>query len=126
MLMIGGEAVNIVIYDEDNAAGIRLYNIVTQSAPDDSVRRFCISEQLYEYARHNYINVAFISVDDKKGKGVFIASNLKKMYPRINLVFLSEEMIYDKVATQLRVSGYITSCPTEEMVKDELMCLRYK
>lgn len=124
--MIGGEAVNIVIYDENVVAGIRLYNIVMQSAPGDNVQRFCTSEQLYEYAEHNYINVAFISVDDKKGRGVFMASNLKKLFPRINLVFLSEKMLYDKVAIQLRVSGYITSQPTKEMVEDELMCLRYK
>ncbi len=118
--------VNIVIYDEDVKAGNELYDIVLQSAPADTVYTFSVADTLYEFAKVQHIEVAFINVDDRKGKGIFLAGRLKKLQPRINFIFISKDVIYDRMAFEIRVSGYIMSVPTFENVKDELSNLRYR
>lgn len=118
--------VNIVIYDENAKAGDNLRDIVLQSAPADSVYTFNMCEALRDFAGKEHIDVAFINVDDRKGKGIFLAGRLKKLQPRINFIFISEDIIYDRMAFEIRVSGYIMSTPTFENVSDELSNLRYR
>lgn len=118
--------VNIVIYDADIKAGNELRDIVLQSVTGDTVYTFNKCDALYDFASFQHIEVAFINVDDSKGKGIFLAGRLKEQQPKINFIFISQNIIYERIALKMHASGYIMTEPTFENVNDELSNLRYR
>ncbi len=118
---------DIVIYEEDSRQRSHLKNIIQKAAPPKSdVADFNNSDVLLEYIDKKDSSVAFISLEDERGRGYLLARKVKERFPRTNLIFLSRNQLYMKEALKLRYSGYISSPTiTKEIIQDELNNLRY-
>lgn len=77
-----------------------------------------------EVARKNVIDVAFLDIHLPEMNGIELASELKKLNPKINVVFATGFSEYMKAGIDLRMSGYLLKPVTPEAVKTELENLR--
>ena len=77
-----------------------------------------------ETAAENKIDVAFLDIHMPRMNGVELARELKKLNPKVNIVFATGFSEYMKEGIDLRMSGYILKPVTPEAVKTELENLR--
>lgn len=75
-------------------------------------------------AREHKIDVAFLDIHMPEKNGIELALELKKLNPKINIVFATGFSEYMKEGIDLRMSGYIMKPVTPEAVKTELENLR--
>ena len=117
---------NIVIYHQDRNLQNQLIDIMHDIQPYSHVDSFTSSDELLEYAKKNSPHVIFISFEESGGKGCFLASQLKKLLPKANLIAMASKPKYESEAMKLRISGYILGKTlTREIVEQELNDLRY-
>ena len=119
----------ILVYDEDKKQRIATVRMIEQANREadyeTDVYSFDDPGRMIECARNDYVDVAFISMEDRLGKGLFLARHLKEEAPGINLIPMSEKLRFGKELLNLRVSGFILGERTKDKVLDELMNLRY-
>lgn len=70
------------------------------------------------------IDVAFLDIHMPEMNGVDLAIELKRLNPRVNIVFATGFSEYMKQGIDLRISGYIMKPVTPEAVRTELENLR--
>lgn len=75
-------------------------------------------------ATENNIDVAFLDIHMPEMSGIELAIELKKLNPKVNIVFATGFSEYMKEGIDLRMSGYILKPVTPEAVKTELENLR--
>ena len=75
-------------------------------------------------ATENRIDVAFLDIHMPEKNGIEIALELKKLNPKVNIVFATGFSEYMKEGIDLRMSGYIHKPVTPEAVRTELENLR--
>ena len=75
-------------------------------------------------AREHKPDVAFLDIHMPEKNGIELALDLKKLNPKINIVFATGFSEYMKEGIDLRMSGYIMKPVTPEAVKVELENLR--
>ncbi len=72
----------------------------------------------------NRIDVAFLDIHMPEKNGIELALELKKLNPKVNIVFATGFSEYMKEGIDLRMSGYIMKPVTPEAVRTELENLR--
>ncbi len=75
-------------------------------------------------AREQVIDVAFLDIHMPERNGIELARDLKRIHPKINIVFATGFSEYMKEGIDLRMSGYILKPVTPEAVRVELENLR--
>ena len=75
-------------------------------------------------ATENKIDVAFLDIHMPEMNGVELARELKRLNPKVNIVFATGFSEYMKEGIDLRMSGYIMKPVTPEAVRVELENLR--
>ncbi len=120
---------SILIYDENHRQRFMMEQIVKQVGKDTEYDMDVYScdnpEKALKHAGEDDVDTAFISVEDKLGRGFFLAKKLKKLNPEINLIPMAQEVKFGQEFIKLRVSGYILGERTKQKVMDELDNLRY-
>lgn len=100
--------------------------VIRETEPDASVDAFETTNSALEFASHTYPKVAFISIENKDGRGYFLVKELKRMSPRTNVIVVARQYCFMQELMNLRVSGYVTGELTKDIVADELANLRYE
>ncbi len=77
-----------------------------------------------DVARANTIDVAFCDIHMPELSGIELAHELKKLNPKVNIVFATGFSEHMKEGIDLRMSGYILKPVTPEAVRTELENLR--
>ena len=75
-------------------------------------------------AGQNKIDVAFLDIHMPEMSGIELAAELKRINPKINIIFATAFSEYMKEGIDLRMSGYLLKPVTVEAVKEELENLR--
>ena len=75
-------------------------------------------------AKENRIDIAFLDIHMPEKSGIEVALELKKLNPKVNIVFATGFSEYMKEGIDLRMSGYILKPVTPEAVRTELENLR--
>lgn len=119
----------VVIYDYNKKRQKELsdiiYKIYDEKNCDVDIRCFDRKDDVINLTGCEPVEMAFISMDDTKGDGYFLADRLKKANSQMNLIAMSDELRYGRELLQMHVSGYIIGARTREKVLDELDNLRY-
>lgn len=55
-----------------------------------------------------------------------LAKEIQKLYPKINIIFVTEHMNYTIKASEIHAGGYINKSVTDEKIRIEMQNLRYK
>jgi len=97
------------------------------ASPDADVAGFTNTEQAFSYAEQHGCDVLFCEIDMYSGSGLLFAKQIRQMYPKANIVFVTvcSENEHAKAVFELRPSGYITKPATREQIAAELSQLRY-
>lgn len=116
---------NILAVDDEALQLEKLVDALETVVPDAHIvnsRR--PSEALY-LAEETPFDVAFLDVQMRGMSGIELAALLKRVLPRINIVFVTAFNDFKGSAMDMRASGYITKPVSAQKIHTELVNLRY-
>ena len=115
---------NILAVDDEYFA-LELMKHSLESVAGNSTVYLCRDvRSALDTAQKNKIDVAFLDIHMPEKNGIELALDLKRLNPKINIVFATGFSEYMKEGIDLRMSGYIMKPVTPEAVKTELENLR--
>ena len=114
----------VIAVDDERVALENLAEAIGQASSDAQIHRFRYPEDALDFAKKNYVDVAFLDVEMIGMNGVELAEQLKIYHPDINIIFSTGYGHYRDAAFDLHASGYLTKPITPEKVKKELNNLR--
>lgn len=112
----------IIAADDEPYALENLSDAIMAAKPDAELKTFDNPADVVTYAKDNPIDVAFLDVEFAGGgiTGIEAAKQLKAIYPKINIVFVTAYNKYMADAIALRMSGYVGKPATKEDITIEL------
>lgn len=116
---------NLLLVDDEILALEVLKNIVSKVLPTATINTFGKAKQAIEFAKDNKIDIAFLDIDMRIINGLEMAKVLQKIYPKINIIFVTGYAEYALDAFQLYASAYLTKPVTEEGISMAMSQLRY-
>ena len=115
----------ILLVDDEKLQLIRLLNTVKKVLPDSEIFSYTNPVLACKENENNLIDIAFLDIEMPEINGIELAKKLKKINPKINVIFVTAYDNYALDAYKLHASGYVTKPVNEKKVKDELEGLRY-
>ena len=114
----------ILAVDDEYFALELLKSAISEVARGSTVHPCRDVKSALEVAAAQRIDVAFLDIHMPEMNGIELALELKKINPKINIVFATGFSDYMKEGIDLRMSGYIMKPVTPEAVRTELENLR--
>ena len=115
---------SILIYDEDRTLRVKTADMIMQAYREDDcdvdLYIFDDPDKAVLCASEGSIETAFISVEDRLGRGFYLTKKLRNMDPQINLISMASRLRFGQELINLRISGYILGERTKEKILDEL------
>ena len=115
---------NILAIDDEYYALELMKNALEEVAGGSTVYLCRDVKSALQTATETKIDVAFLDIHMPEMNGVELALELKKLNPKVNIVFATGFSEYMKEGIDLRMSGYIMKPVTPEAVRTELENLR--
>lgn len=111
---------------DDEPLMLQMLEIAIQEAkPDSEVFAFEDQDELLEEAKKGDCDIAFLDIHMRGITGVELAKELKKVNPKMNIIFVTGFSEYAGEAMKMHASGYIMKPVTKEKVEEELKDLRF-
>lgn len=102
-----------------------LSRALREAAPDAVIRCFSDAAAALSAARESPCDAAFLEIQLPGMNGLELAERLKRLYPRVNIIFAAGSDEYMGRAFALHASGYLRKPVSAEAVRRELEDLRY-
>ncbi len=115
----------ILCVDDEPLMLQMLETAVNEAKPDAETVSFEYPDELLEDAKKNGCDIAFLDIHMSGMTGVELAAELKKINPKMNIIFVTGFSEYTGDAMRLHASGYIMKPVTKEAVESELNDLRF-
>lgn len=116
----------ILAVDDERIGLAALMGAIKQVNGESELYGFRTAGEALELAGKVKLDVAFLDINLRgKTNGVELAEAIKKIHPRINIVFCTGYDEYQQEAFGMRASGYILKPVTVEKIRAELENLRY-
>ena len=95
--------------------------------PCAEVKTFLTEAPALEYAKTFGCDVLLCEINPPRLEGLFLAEKMKKINPRVNIIFVTvcSESEHAKAVLRLKPSGYLTKEATSAQILEELQNLRY-
>lgn len=116
----------IVAIDDEMPALNLLLGTLKEVRPDDEIVGFSDPDDIIEYVENNKIDVACLDIQIYDTTGIIIAEKIKKLQPRVNIIFVTAFGDYVTDAMKMHASGYLRKPITAEDIRKELSDLRYE
>lgn len=116
---------NILAVDDEVRGINMLSQSIKKAVPDAVVDSFQRSYDALEHARENPVNVAFLDVRMPEMDGLELAAELKKLYPKVNIIFVTGYREYAGDAFALHASGYVHKPVSPNAVREQMANLRF-
>ncbi len=113
----------LALDDEEDALEV-LVSAITACQPDADVKGFNSPTEALEYAEQNQMDIAFLDVRMPGITGLDVAKKLKKINPKINIIFSTGFSEFASDAFSIHASGYLMKPITTKDVRKELDNLR--
>ena len=115
----------IVAVDDELMMLEDLVDTIHKVRPEAQVDSFQFPSKLLEFVKQtDTIDIAFLDVEMPKMNGIETAKEIKKIFPKVNIIFVTGYDKYMKDAFALHSSGYVTKPFTEQSIRKELDNLR--
>lgn len=106
---------------DDEAILLRvLTNAVEQSNDINSVASFSNGKAAIEYAKENPIDIAFLDIEIRQMTGIDLAVELRKIHPKLFVVFCTGYEQYALDAFKIHANGYLTKPIYAEDVQEQI------
>ncbi len=116
---------NIIVTNNESLALNRLLHIIKEKIPDATPIGFTNTKDCLDYAEKNICQIAFLDIEMRDMDGIELAKKLKKLNPKVNIIFVTAYTKYQGIALSLYVSGYVLKPVTTEKIERELDNLRF-
>ena len=111
---------NILAVDDEYYSLELLKSTLNEVACDATVYLCRSASNALSIANTETIDVAFLDIHMPEMNGIQLAHELKRIHPRVNIIFATGFSEYMKEGLDLRMSGYIFKPVTAEAVRAEL------
>lgn len=100
---------------------------VRSAAPDAELYGFTNPREALACAEEHGCDVLFCEIELYNQGGIRLAEQLRALYPRMNIIFVTvcSEAEHAREVLRLRPSGYLTKPATPAQIREELHNLRY-
>lgn len=115
----------IFAVDDARAPLGALARALREAAPDAVIRCFSDAAAALSAARESPCDAAFLEIQMPGMDGLALAGRLKRLYPRVNIIFVTGHDEYMGRAFALHASGYLQKPVSAGDVRRELEDLRY-
>lgn len=115
----------ILAIDDELPARRMLVSALREAAPEAEILEFSLPSELLNYAEAHPADAVFLDINMRGMGGMELAARLKRLYPKINLIFVTGYSEFTGEAIAMHASGYILKPVTAEQVRRELSDLRY-
>lgn len=106
---------------DDEAILLRaLTSVVEQSSDIESVASFSKGSAAIEYAKENPIDIAFLDIEIHQMNGIELATELKKINPKLYVIFCTGYESYALDAFKIHANGYLTKPIYAEDVQEQI------
>ena len=116
----------VVIIVDDNKiilnGGVK---IIEKAIPNATVIGFTKPSQVIEYARENYVSLAFLDIELGLENGIDLCNAMLEINPHTNVIFLTAYPEYSIDAWSTEASGFMIKPITIEGVHEQLKKLRH-
>ena len=114
----------ILVDDEPISLEINV-PMMRELAPSCEVYGFSDSRSTLEFAAGRKIDIAFLDIDLFRESGLDLARELCRVWPNVNIIFLTGHPEFMKEAFGLHVSGYVLKPMAQEDFLHEMSHLRF-
>ena len=115
--------------DASPIALARIWRLLLKMIPPTEISCFRSAKKALESARKRGCDILFTDIDfgSTKGEGIFLAEEIKALYPRANIIFTTAaaEGEYTSRILKIRYSGFLNKPYTAQELQAELDNLRY-
>lgn len=115
----------ILCVDDEKLALQMLEQAIKNAKPDAEVLAFKYQDELIAEAEENGCDIAFLDIHMRGMNGVEVAKQLKRINPKMNIIFVTGFSDYTGDAMRLHASGYIMKPVTQARIEEELADLRF-
>ena len=115
----------VMLVDDEKIILKGALRTLSAAMPEAKIYGFSTVDEAIRFAADNRIDIAFLDIELRRGSGLALAEELRRMHPKVNVIFLTSYREYAMDAWELGVSGYILKPLTLERVKQELSVLRF-
>ena len=115
----------ILLVDDEKLQLIRLLNTVKKVLPDSEILSYTNPVLAFKENENNLIDIAFLDIEMPEINGIQLAKKLKRINPKINVIFVTAYDNYALDAYKLHASGYVTKPVNEKKLKEEIEGLRF-
>ena len=109
---------------------VMLQNLIENARaafPNANIQAFLTEKAALNYAKTAGCDVLLCEINPPRLEGLFLAEQIKKLNPKVNIVFVTvcSENEHAREVLRLRPSGYLTKEATNAQILYELQNLRY-
>lgn len=116
---------SVIAVDDERIALQLLITSIQEVLPNVKVNGFSTGEEALSFADCSLCELAFLDIDMGDVDGIELAKHLKKLNPKVNIIFVTAYRQYAVDALTLHSSGYILKPITTEKIECELENLRH-
>jgi two-component system LytT family response regulator len=115
----------IVAADDELMMLDDLVSAIRKAKPDAQIDYFQFPSKLLEFVKKtDTLDAAFLDVEMGTMSGIEVAKEIKKVFPKVNIIFVTGYEKYMREAFELHSSGYVTKPISEDAIEKELNNLR--
>lgn len=114
-----------MIVDDEPLALKMLTNAVSEAVPDAEIAAFSKPREALDYAEKVPIQLVFLDINMQRISGLEMAKQMKRIYPKVNIVFSTGYEEYALDAFKLFASGYLLKPISAEDVREVMKNLRF-
>ena len=115
---------HIIATDDEQSALNVLMGAVREAVPLATVHGFRNPLEALEFMKETKCEIAFLDIQMRGMNGVVLARQLKEIYPKVNIVFVTGYSQYANEAFALHASGYVYKPVTADKIINEMENLR--
>ena len=119
------ECPNVIMVDDNKIILSGGLFILQEVMPNASVTSFTKPKDAIEYVKANRVALAFLDIEMGTVSGLDVCSEMLKVNPRLNVVYLTAYRDYSFDAWSTGACGFMMKPLTVEGVREQLSRLRY-
>jgi len=114
----------ILAVDDEDSLLEALKKALKNVCPNADIAGFSLVREAVDYAKNNFVELAFLDIQMPDINGIDLAKALKETNRDINIIFVTGYDQYMKSAFDIYASGYLIKPVNETAIKKELSHLR--
>ena len=115
----------IIVIDDEQIICDGTVRMLKDVRPEAEILGFTDPFEAVEYIRNDHCDVLFLDIEMPGLNGVELAKQIKIIYPRCNVIFVTAFSHYQNDAWNMRASGYVLKPLTRQRIREELEELRF-